>query len=179
MKVAIFGGSATVAGEGAYEDARFLGRLLGEHGDTVLTGAYSGVMEAASRGCKEGGGHVIGFTCTQIEALRGVNANPWVQEVRRFDTLRDRMHALIDACEAAVVMPGGVGTLCELLVMWNEMIIDQKAVRPLLIVGKEWQSVLAEFINTFGCYIGQKEWELVSLVPDVTTAFDHLSNPPQ
>jgi len=54
MKVAIFGGSATVAGEGAYEDARFLGRLLGEHGDTVLTGAYSGVMEAASRGCKEG-----------------------------------------------------------------------------------------------------------------------------
>jgi uncharacterized protein (TIGR00725 family) len=142
--VAIFGGSATIAGEGAYEDARYLGRLLGEHGDTVLTGAYSGVMEAASRGCKEGGGHVIGFTCAQIEALRGVNANPWVQEVRRFDTLRERMHALIDACEAAVVMPGGVGTLCELLVMWNEMIIDQKTVRPLLIVGKSgkpcWQN---------------------------------------
>jgi len=175
MKIAVFGGASTCPGEDAYEEARRLGKLLGTLGHTVLTGAYIGVMEAASRGCSEGGGHVVGMTCSQIELWRGVKANSWVQEEHHFETLRERLHALIDNCDAAVVMPGGVGTLCELTVMWNEMILDSKSHRPLIIVGNEWQTVVSQFIESMGCYIGVKERELIQLVPDVDTAVERIT----
>ena len=100
-----------------------------------MTGGYIGVMEAASRGANEAGGHVIGVTCQEIEHWRNIKANAWVKEEWQYHTLRERMYALIDSCDAAIVMPGGVGTLAELAVMWNELIINTKHPRPLILVG--------------------------------------------
>lgn len=174
MKIAVFGGASAAPGDYAYEETRRLGYNLGKQGHTVMTGAYIGIMEAASRGCNEAGGHVIGITCSQIETWRGTKANRWVKEEHHFETLRQRMYELIDTCDAAVVMPGGVGTLCELLVMWNEMIISSKPVRPLIVVGSEWNAVLSQLIESQGYYIGQKDRELIQLVPDVDTALELL-----
>ncbi len=174
MKVAVFGGASTLPGEAAYEETLRLGRLLAERGFTVLTGSYIGVMEAASRGANEAGGHVVGMSCAAIERWRNVSANRWVKEEHKYETLRERMYALIDNCDAAIVMPGGVGTLCELTVMWNEMIISSKPDRPLLIVGNEWQRVISQFIESLGCYVGHKERELIQLVADVDTAVEKL-----
>jgi hypothetical protein len=175
MKVAVFGGSSTRPGEGWYEEAHRLGALLGSRGHTVLTGGYNGVMQAASRGCSEIGGHVIGITCTQIEAFRGTKVNQWVTEEIHFDTLRERMYALIDSCDAAIVMPGGVGTLSELMVMWNEMITGGLAPRPLILVGNEWNAVLSQFLTSLGAYIGLKERSLIQLVPDIDTAMEKVN----
>lgn len=176
MKVAVFGGSSTQPGEYAYEEARRLGELLGRHGHSILTGGYNGVMQAASRGCSEAGGHVIGVTCSQIEALRGAKANQWVGEEIHFDSLRDRMYTLIDSCEAAVVMPGGVGTMCELMVTWNEMIIGGLALKPLILVGSEWNAVMSQFIDSLGAFVGIKEREMVTLVPDIDTALEKIQS---
>lgn len=178
MKVAVFGGASAKPGEKAYNEAMRLGALLGRNGHTVLTGGYIGIMEAASRGCHEAGGHVIGITCRQIEAWRGAKANQWVKEEHAFETLRERMYALIDTCDAAVVMPGGVGTFCELMVMWNEMIIASREPRPLIVVGNEWKAVLAQFVSSLGQYIGQKDRELIQLVPDIDTALKKISSDP-
>ena len=109
MKITVFGGSSPKPGEEAYQQAYQLGCLIGEAGYTVLTGGYIGTMEAVSRGANENGGYVIGVTCGQIETWRPVSPNRWVQEEMRFDTLRDRMYALIDNCDAALVLPGGGG----------------------------------------------------------------------
>ena len=176
MKVAVFGGASAKPGDRAYEDAVRLGALLGGSGHTVLTGGYIGIMEAASRGCNEAGGHVIGMTCKDIEAWRGTKANRWVKEEHQFVTLRERMYALIDSCEAAIVMPGGVGTLCELMVMWNEMIIASRAPRPLIVVGDEWNTVLSQFFNSMGNYIGEKDRDLFQIVPTVDSAFAKISS---
>jgi uncharacterized protein (TIGR00730 family) len=175
MKVAVFGGASTEPGDKAYEDARRLGALLGRHGHTVMTGGYGGVMKAASRGCSESGGHTIGVTCTQIERLRGAQANQWVMEEIHLETLRDRMYALIDSCDAAIGMPGGVGTMCELMVMWNEMIINNKPLRPLIFVGSEWQAVISQFIDSLGPYIRMDVREIISLVPDIDSAYEKLN----
>lgn len=174
MKVAVFGGASAHPGGKVYEDSRRLGRMLAERGFTVLNGSYIGVMEAVSRGANEAGGHVVGMSCEEIEKWRNVRANQWVIEEHHYETLRERMYALIDSCDAAIVMPGGVGTLCELSVMWNEMIISSKSPRPLLIIGSEWQRVLAQFIGSLDSYIGIKEQKLIQLVEDVDTAVDIL-----
>lgn len=174
-KVAVFGGASAAPGDNAYLEAQRLGKMLAEHDFAVLTGGYIGIMEAASRGANEAGGHVIGVTCAEIENWRKISANRWVIEEQRHETLRKRMYALIDECDAAIVMPGGVGTLCELTVMWNEMIIGSKPQRPLIIVGSEWRRALAQLIDSLGGYIGIKDRELLQLVPDVDSAVEALT----
>ncbi len=80
LKVTVFGGASPKAGEPAYENAMQLGQLLAQAGFTVMTGAYSGTMEAVSRGAADAGGHVVGMTCRN-RTLAAVKAT-WVQEVR-------------------------------------------------------------------------------------------------
>lgn len=174
MKVAVFGGASAKPGETVYEDARRLGVLLATAGYTVMTGGYIGVMEAASRGANTAGGHVIGVTCKEIERWRGTGANPWVKEEWSFETLRERMYALIDACDAAVVMPGGVGTLAELAVMWNEQIINGNPFKPLILVGEGWQDILEHFFTDFGGFIKPPDRALVQIVPDISAVMTVL-----
>lgn len=174
MKVAVFGGAAPKPGEPAYQEAQNLGTLLAQHGHTVMTGGYVGVMEAASRGANEAGGHVIGVTCSEIERWRNTRANQWVKEEWRYETLRERMYALIDGCDAAIVMPGGVGTLAELAVTWNEQIINGKLTCPIILVGSGWQEMIDIFLSQFETYIHQKDSKLIRVVPDNETAIKTL-----
>ena len=170
MKVAVYGGAAPKSGEQAYEDARHLGYLLGKAGHTVMTGGYIGVMEAASKGASEAGGHVIGSTCTELEDWRGVTANQWVKEEWKHETLRDRMYALIDKCDAAIMMPGGVGTLAELAVMWNEEIISKKPSRVMILVGKGWSHAIKVFLEEFNEYLHVHDQKRVLFAKDVEEA---------
>ena len=115
MRVSVFGGTHTRPGEKDYDEAVRLGRLLGERGCTVITGGYIGVMEAVSRGAAEAGAHVIGVTCDEIERFRPGKPNAWVKEEQRFPDLVQRLNALIEGCDAAIALPGGVGTLAEIM----------------------------------------------------------------
>lgn len=170
MRVTVFGGAAPKAGEPAYEEALLLGRLLGEAGHTVLTGGYIGTMEAVSRGASQAGGHVIGVTCEEIEAWRGVKANQWVAEEIRFATLHERLLALVTECDAAMALPGGIGTLAEISVMWNNMYIDALPQRPLILIGAGWQSVIESFNQSLTAYVTEKCRQMLTLAPDVPAA---------
>lgn len=175
MKVAVYGGAAPKPGEQAYEDARQLGFLLGQSGHTIMTGGYIGVMEAASRGAHEAGAHVIGSTCTQLEEWRGTKANAWVKEEWKHETLRDRLYALVEKCDAAVMMPGGVGTLAELAVMWNEEIISMKPARMMVLVGKGWQKTIETFIAELGDYLHLQDQKRVFFAEDIQAAVDLIN----
>lgn len=171
MKITVFGGSSPKPGEAAYQQAYRLGCLIGEAGYTVLTGGYIGTMEAVSRGVNENGGHVVGVTCEQIEAWRPVSANRWVQEEMRFHTLKDRMYALIDSCDAALVLPGGIGTLAELAVMWSQLQTGAITPRPLIYIGAGWKAVYDTLITQFESYIPVAHRKHVSFAADVDSAF--------
>jgi uncharacterized protein (TIGR00725 family) len=166
--VTVFGGASPT--EPDYNEALRLGRLLGQAGCSVLTGGYIGTMEAVSRGTAESGGHVIGVTCNEIEAWRNVTANRWVQEERRFTTLRERLYALIDGCQAAIALPGGPGTLAEIAVMWNHLLTDAIAPRPLILVGPGWKETFSQFYRAFDQYIPEKQRVWVSFAEDVDSA---------
>ena len=175
MKVAVYGGASPQEGEEAYEDARRLGFLLGQSGHTVMTGGYIGVMEAASRGANEAGAHVIGSTCKQIEDWRGTRANAWVKEEWKHNTLKERMYALIENCDATVIMPGGVGTLAELAVMWNEEIISSKPERMMVLGGKGWQKTVSQFLKEMSVYIHKHGIGKVNFAADVAQAVNLIN----
>jgi uncharacterized protein (TIGR00730 family) len=171
MNVAIFGGATPQNGGTSYEDAFRLGQKLAQAGHTVLTGGYIGTMEAASRGAAEAGGHVIGVTCEEVENWRMVKPNAWVLEERRFVTLHDRLLALIDGCDAAIALPGGVGTLLEVAMMWNRMIINAIPNRPLILVGEGWRETMTGFTHAQGGYVSENSRGLLSYAQDVDGAF--------
>ena len=175
MKITVFGGSTPRPGEPAYEQAYLLGKLIGESGFTVLTGGYIGTMEAVSRGTNEAGGLVIGVTCDQIEDWRTVAPNQWIQEEMRFPMLKERLYALIEHCDAAIVLPGGIGTLAELAVMWSQLQTRSITARPLILVGAGWRSVYDQLILEFENYIPLEHRRFVILVPDVNAAFQMLA----
>lgn len=174
--VSVFGGAETNPGDEVYEAAYQLGKLLGNAGYTVLNGGYIGVMEAVSKGAAENDGHVIGITCDEIEAWRPVKPNPWLSEQRRFPTLRQRLFALIDGCEAAIVFPGGIGTLGELAVMWSQLQIGAISPRPLIIIGKEWCELLNAFYLHLGSYINENHRHWLIMSKNYQEAFSWLEN---
>lgn len=145
--ISVFGSSAPRPGSADYETARTLGRLLAQAGFAVQTGGYSGVMAGVSQGASEVKGHVIGVTSTLIERYRPMPANQWVVEEVKCSTLRERLLYLVDNCHGAIVMPGGIGTLSELALIWSFVQVGEISPRPIITIGGLWQRTLAAFID--------------------------------
>jgi uncharacterized protein (TIGR00730 family) len=176
LNITVFGGSHPQPGSPAYAEAYELGKLLAQAGHTVLTGGYVGTMEAVSRGANEAGGHVVGVTCADIEAWRGVRANAWVQEERRFATMQERLNELVLACEAAIALPGGPGTLTEIALTWNLMIVASIPPKPLILTGAGWKTLMESFYNSFEAYVPQNQRVLLQFAEDVQSAVAILDN---
>jgi len=170
MNITVFGGSQPKEGSTAYAEAQELGKLLAQRGHTVLTGGYIGTMEAVSRGASEAGGHVIGVTCEDIENWRKVAPNSWVKEEWRKKTLIERLQALVEGCDAALALPGGPGTLTEISLMWNLMIVESLHRRPLILIGDGWQSVFGQVFTQLDTYTPAHQRELLAFAKDIHTA---------
>jgi uncharacterized protein (TIGR00730 family) len=160
--ISIFGSSSPQPGSADYESARTVGRLLAQAGFVVQTGGYGGVMAAASQGANEAGGHVIGVTSAQMERFRSIPANQWVIEEKKYQTLRERLLHLVDHCHGAIVMPGGIGTLSEMALIWSFVQVGEISPRPIIAVGGLWQRTLAAFIDKD--YVRPTHQELITVV---------------
>jgi len=174
MRVAVFGGSTPKAGEPVYTDAQLLGRLLGKAGHSILNGGYTGTMEAVSQGASEVGAHVIGVTCDEIESWRKSGANKWVIEEWRCGTLDERIRKMIGNSDAAIALPGGVGTLTEIMLYWNLLAIHSLPRRPLIVIGNGWKAVLTVFIKEQGPYLGLDDPSLIQFAENVREAIGLL-----
>jgi uncharacterized protein (TIGR00725 family) len=174
IRVTVFGGSKPKPGELDYEEALKLGKQLGDARCAVLTGGYIGTMEAVSRGAALAGGHVIGVTCDEIESWRPVTPNPWIMEERRYPTLRKRLYALIEDCDVAMALPGGIGTLAEIAVMWSQLQTGASAPRPLILIGKGWEITMNAFFGALGEYVTKNDRRWLYFAPNVDAASQHL-----
>jgi uncharacterized protein (TIGR00730 family) len=109
--VTIFGSARITEEHPAYVSARETGRLFAKAGFAVVTGGGGGVMEAANRGCKEGGGLSVGFN---IELPHEQHANRYLDIEMTFAHFYARKTMFVKAAEGFVIFPGGFGTLDEL-----------------------------------------------------------------
>ena len=175
--ISVFGSSAPRPGSADYEAARTVGRLLAEAGFVVQTGGYSGIMAGASQGASEAKGHVIGVTSAQVERYRPMPANPWVKEEIKCRTLRERLLHLVDHCHGVIVMPGGIGTLSELALIWSFVQVGELTPRPIIAVGGLWQRTLAAFIDE--SYVQPTHQKLITTARTADEAvkklIDHLT----
>ena len=109
--VSMFGSARIREGSAEYEYARETGRCFGEAGWAVITGGGPGAMEAANRGCKEGGGLSVGFN---IELPHEQHVNPYLDIALTFRHFYARKVMFVKPAQGFVVFPGGFGTGDEL-----------------------------------------------------------------
>jgi uncharacterized protein (TIGR00730 family) len=174
MNITVFGSSSPVPEHDEYVQAMRLGKLLADAGHCVLTGGYMGTMEAVSRGAAEAGGQTIGVTCAEIERWRQAKANPWVKEERHFPTLRERLYNLVETCDAAMALPGGIGTLAEISIMWSQMQTNAMPSVPLILIGDAWDKTFHGLFSGQDSHIKAAHRELLTFAPDVDTAVSAL-----
>src|SRR5919108_2089125 len=109
--VSIFGSARVREESDPYRAARKVGKRFGESGWAVITGGGPGVMEAANRGAKEGGGLSVGFN---IELPHEQGSNPYIDIGYTFKHFYARKVCFVKPAEGFVIFQGGFGTFDEL-----------------------------------------------------------------
>jgi uncharacterized protein (TIGR00730 family) len=162
--IAVYGSSMCLPDNPDYIASYQVGRALASAGFSVMTGGYGGVMEAASKGAAEVGGHVIGVTTDVFNELRGdgANINTWLTEEIRYPTFRERILHLVRDADAYVCMPGGLGTLHELIASWEYIRVGDLPVRPIICYGDYWVDVLKAIRDT--PYVKTSDWDYITFV---------------
>jgi uncharacterized protein (TIGR00730 family) len=172
--VTVFGSSRPRAGDAQYAAAQALGEELAGKGFVVCSGGYGGVMEAVSRGAKEGGGNTMGVTAKFFTA----RANKWVDEEIRVKTWQERLFELVKRGHGYVVCPGGTGTLVELAVVWEMLNKGAMARRPLVVLGDFWGPVIERVREVelgHKSPWGEQDEPLIRIAASPADAAEHLA----
>lgn len=133
-RITVFGGSRCGPEAAEYKEALKLGRLLVEAGFDVCSGGYAGVMEAISRGAHEAGGHVIGVTMDQFKSA----PNSYLKKIEPSADFYARLQKLILESVGYIALRGGMGTVTEISLVWNKLVMNVLPQRPLILLGECW-----------------------------------------
>jgi hypothetical protein len=109
--VSVFGSARITRSDPYYRMARQLGRKLAKRGYAIITGGGPGIMEAANRGAREGGGTSVGCNI-ELPFEQGLNEFVTLGMEFRYFFVRKTM--FVKYAEAFCIFPGGFGTLDEL-----------------------------------------------------------------
>lgn len=110
----------------------------------VYGGGQVGLMGRAARAAMDAGGEVIGVIPRSL--VRAEIAASTITELIRVDTLAERKAAMCDRADAFVALPGGLGTIDELVEMmsWNYIGVHDK-VTYVLNIDEFWTPLLDLF----------------------------------
>ena len=143
--VTIFGSARTGPDDPQYDAARETAKLLAEQGFSILTGAGPGIMEAANKGAKEGGGHSVGCN---IELPFEQGANPYVDTLVNFRYFFVRKTMFIKYSNAFIIFPGGFGTLDELFEALTLIQTGKIYQFPVILFGRHYWAGLIRWITS-------------------------------
>jgi uncharacterized protein (TIGR00730 family) len=110
--VSIFGSARIPAGTPYYELTEAIARRLSDSGFSVISGGGPGIMEAANKGAYFGKSPSVGLN---IQLPHEQRANGYQDISQSFRHFFARKYMFVKFASAYVVMPGGFGTLDELL----------------------------------------------------------------
>jgi uncharacterized protein (TIGR00730 family) len=125
-----------------YDEVKRLATELTALGCDIITGGGPGLMQAANEGAASattgGSARSVGV---RVELPFEQEANPFVEEVYEHKTFFSRLHHFMIASDAFVVVPGGIGTLLELSMVWQLLQVRKLHNTPLVVVGKMWREL--------------------------------------
>jgi uncharacterized protein (TIGR00730 family) len=164
--VTVFGSARIGRDHPEYAIGREIGRKLAEQGFAVITGGGPGVMEAANRGCQEGGGISVGCN---IELPHEQALNPYCDLGIQFRYFFARKTMFVKYADAFVILPGGFGTLDELFEALTLIQTGKIKHFPVVLVGTDyWRGLVAWMrdVQLPAGAIGQPDIELLQVTDD-------------
>lgn len=114
MRLCVYGAASPTIEQSYIDKVEAMGKILAERGDSlVFGGGANGLMGAAARGFRDGGGKILGvipkfFKNDGVEQLCD-----FCDEVIEPDTMRERKQIMEDNADGFIVTPGGIGTYEE------------------------------------------------------------------
>jgi uncharacterized protein (TIGR00730 family) len=159
--VSIFGSARVHEGARSYNCARVTARRFAEEGWAVVTGGGPGVMEAANRGCKEGGGLSVGFNIVLPHEQR---SNDYLDVSLTFRHFYVRKTMFVKAAEGFVVFPGGFGTADELFEALTLIQTGKVLHFPVVLFGRDYWRDLRAWIRDTALPLGTVSAEDLDLL---------------
>jgi len=172
--ITVFGSARTAPGDPTYELARAIGRRLAEAGFAVITGGGPGVMEAANRGCQEGGGLSVGCN---IELPHEQGTNAYVDLGVEFRYFFARKVMFVKYADGFVILPGGLGTLDELFESLTLIQTGKVRLFPVVLVGRSYWTGLLDWMRDTMLQagtIGELDLGLFHVTDDPDEVIDYI-----
>ncbi|MCG3205523.1 MAG: hypothetical protein KCHDKBKB_02245 [Elusimicrobia bacterium] len=143
FRVTIFGSARIPRKHWVYVAVRDLSAELGCMGCSIVTGGGPGLMEAANEGIASLGpkarGRNIGIN---VHLPFEQSVNPFVKQSYEHRTFFSRLHHFVLVSDAYVVVPGGIGTVLELTMIWQLLQVQKLGQTPLILIGKMWPDLI-------------------------------------
>lgn len=177
MRICVYCGSSTEL-DGVYvRAARELGRLIGERGHSLVYGAGNiGLMGEVATSVKGAGGHVTGIIPQRLVSY-GL-ASDCIDELIVTETMAERKALMESKGEAFVALPGGFGTLEELLqALTLKQLQYLRGPIVLLSVEGFYDGLLAYFEQLFAQRFAKAEFrKLYAVVSSAAQALDYIES---
>jgi len=134
----------TLEGDPYYAAVRDTSRMLAKEGFAIITGGGPGIMAAANRGAKEGGGLSIGCN---IELPFEQGTNEWVERSINFRYFFVRKTMFVKYSTAFITFPGGYGTMDELFEALTLVQTGKVKQFPVVLFGRDYWMGLADWLK--------------------------------
>jgi hypothetical protein len=121
-RICIYCSSSTKIDDCYFRDARKLGQLMAAKGIAVINGAGKmGLMQASTDGCLEAGGEAIGIIPSFM--IKEGWCHQGMTQIIETPDMHIRQQKMAEMSDAAIILPGGCGTLAELmeLITWKQL----------------------------------------------------------
>jgi uncharacterized protein (TIGR00730 family) len=142
--VSIFGSARIKPASPYYQLTERIARLLSDAGFSVISGGGPGVMEAANKGAYAGKSPSIGLN---IQLPMEQKSNPYQDISQSFRHFFARKYMFVRFASAYVVMPGGFGTLDELLEALTLIQTAKTPRMPIILVGDGFWNGLVDWLR--------------------------------
>jgi uncharacterized protein (TIGR00730 family) len=142
-RVTIFGSARAKPGTFVYDEVKRLAAVLAEMGCDIITGGGPGLMQAANEGAAAAQApernRSVGI---RVDLPFEQDVNPFVEQAFEHKTFFTRLHHFVLTSDAFVVAPGGIGTVLELMMIWQLLQVRHMHDVPLILVGKMWEDLV-------------------------------------
>ena len=141
-RVCIFGSARVKPGTFGYEETKRAAHALARMGCDIVTGGGPGLMQAANEGAASAPERSRSYGI-RVTLPFEQNVNAFVSKAFEHRTFFTRLHQFVIASDAFIVAPGGIGTVLEMIMIWQLLQVRHvQKDTPLILVGKMWPGLI-------------------------------------
>lgn len=177
MKICVFCSSSNAVDDTYFEAATHLGQLIGNNKHTlVYGGANVGLMEQIANTVKTAGGEIIGVIPQKIHDRNLSSNHP--NELIITESMNERKKIMHQKSDAFIALPGGFGTLEEILEVITLKQLDYHQ-KPIVFINTNgfYNHLFNQFETSYSEGFAKENYrKLFKVVDSPEKAIDYIEN---